>query len=83
MMFYNEARVDGLQKREETQTEMTEEYSNRDDFLYYKYVEFGKRAKKFGPQETSSANKGRPINVIFIIPPLKVAKHCTADAPRE
>ncbi|XP_011446060.2 dynein regulatory complex subunit 7-like isoform X1 [Crassostrea angulata] len=62
MIFYHEARVDGLVKREETQTEMTEEYSNRDDFLFYKYVEFGKRAKKFGPQETSSANKGRPIN---------------------
>lgn len=65
MIFYHEARVDGLVKREETQTEMTEEYSNRDDFLFYKYVEFGKRAKKFGPQETSSAYKGRPINVIF------------------
>lgn len=67
MIFYHEARVDGLVKREETQTEMTEEYSNRDDFLFYKYVEFGKRAKKFGPQETSSANKGRPINVILLI----------------
>lgn len=66
MLFYHVARVDGLVKREETPSEMTEEYDNRDDFLYYKYVEFGKRAKKFGPQETSSANKGRPINVILI-----------------
>lgn len=48
MIFYYEVRVDGLVKREEIQIEMIEEYSNRDDFFFYKYVEFGKRVKKFG-----------------------------------
>ena len=60
MIFYNEARVDGLQKRVETPTEMTETFIKREDFLYYRHVEFGKRAKKFGPAENSSH---RPILV--------------------
>ena len=60
MIFYHEARVDGLEKRVETSTEMTETFINREDFLYYRYVEFGKRAKKFGPAENSSH---RPILV--------------------
>ncbi|KAK3093928.1 hypothetical protein FSP39_021907 [Pinctada imbricata] len=61
MLFYHEARVDGLVKRVESPTEMTEEYVNRDDFLYYKHVEYGKRTKKFGPQESSPAKNSRPI----------------------
>lgn len=61
MIFYNEARVDGLIKRVETPTEMTEEYSDRDDFLYYKHVDFGKRPKKFGPQDGPSSKNERPI----------------------
>lgn len=60
MIFYNEARVDGLTKRVETQTEMTELYGNREDFLFYRFVEFGKRPKKFGPAEN---NIPRPIQV--------------------
>ena len=60
MVFYDEARVDGLQKREEMPTEMTEHFVNRDDFLYYRHVEFGKRPKKFGPAEVQSP---RPIIV--------------------
>lgn len=61
MLFYDEARVDGLVKRVECLTEMTEEYRNRDDYLYYKQVEFGKRTKKFGPQDGTGANNMRPI----------------------
>ncbi|VDI74883.1 Hypothetical predicted protein [Mytilus galloprovincialis] len=61
MIFYNEARVDGLIKRVETPAEMMEEYSDRDDFLYYKHIDFGKRPKKFGPQDGSSSKNERPI----------------------
>ena len=63
MMFYDEARVDGLVKRIETPTEMTEHFKNRDDFLFFKHVDFGKKNKKFGPQDGSSAQNNRPILV--------------------
>lgn len=58
MIFYNEARVDGMTKRIETPIEMVEHFVNREDCLFYRFVEFGKRPKKFGPAE--SANP-RPI----------------------
>ena len=60
MIFYNEARVDGLKERVETSTSMTEHFVNRVDFLFYRHTEFSKRPKIFGPQETSSH---RPIVV--------------------
>ena len=60
MIFYSEARVDGLVKRIETPTEMSEHFVDREDFLYYRFVEFGKRPKKFGPAENSTP---RPIMV--------------------
>lgn len=63
MYFYDEARVDGLVKRIETPTEMTEHFKNRDDFLYYKHVDFGKKPKKFGPQDGSTSQNHRPILV--------------------
>lgn len=63
MAFYDEARVDGLVKRIETPAEMTEHFKNRDDFLYYKHFEFGKKPKKFGPQDGSSSQNNRPILV--------------------
>jgi hypothetical protein len=40
--------------------EMTEEFTNRDDFLVYRYVEYGIRQKKFGP---AAENSARPIEV--------------------
>ena len=69
MIFYDEARVDGLVKRIETPLSMTEHYKNRDDFQYYKHVDFGKRTKKFGPQDEVVKENPRPIVVceIFII----------------
>ncbi len=60
MIFYNDARVDGLQKRIETPTEMTEHFVNREDFLYYRRVEFKKREKIFGPAKSDNP---RPIVV--------------------
>ena len=59
MTFYMEARVDGLEKREETPTELIEYYVHRDDFLTYRYALFGPRPKKFGPAELSV----RPVEV--------------------
>uniref|UniRef100_A0A8C6IQF0 Dynein regulatory complex subunit 7 n=1 Tax=Melopsittacus undulatus TaxID=13146 RepID=A0A8C6IQF0_MELUD len=46
MEFYNEARVDGLQKRVETASEMTEYFMGRDDFLYLRHVNFGKQGEE-------------------------------------
>eukprot|EP00112_Aurelia_sp_Birch-Aquarium-sp1_P024025 Seg740.7 transcript_id=Seg740.7/GoldUCD/mRNA.D3Y31 product="Dynein regulatory complex subunit 7" protein_id=Seg740.7/GoldUCD/D3Y31 len=57
MLFYSNARVDGLVKREETSTSMTEYFEEREDFLCYRHVLFGKRVKKFGPQQANN----RPI----------------------
>ena len=63
MFFHDEARVDGLVKRVETAVEMTEHFKNRDDFLFYKHVDFGKKPKKFGPQDGSTTANVRPILV--------------------
>jgi len=63
MTFNHTARVDDLMKRIETPTEMTEHFKNRDDFLYYKHIEFGKKPKKFGPQDGTSSQNNRPILV--------------------
>ena len=65
MYFYDEARVDGLVKRVETPIEMSEHYKNRDDFLFYKHVDFGKKPKRFGPQDGSTSANVRPILVSF------------------
>ena len=61
LIHISSARVDGLVKREETPSGMTEYFEDRVDFLCYRHVVFGKRVKKFGPQESSN----RPIQVIF------------------
>jgi len=66
MFFYSEARVDGLMKRIETPSEMTEHFENRPDFLYYKHTDFGKKPKKFGPQDKSTTQEPRPILVCVI-----------------
>nr|XP_060644219.1 dynein regulatory complex subunit 7 [Anolis sagrei ordinatus] len=63
MEFYNETRVDGLEKRVETATDMTEYFVGRSDFLYYKHTEFGKRVKKVSttaPTATMESN-ARPV----------------------
>ncbi|XP_072168175.1 dynein regulatory complex subunit 7-like [Diadema setosum] len=61
MIFYHHARVDGLTKREETALEMTEHFENRDDFLFYRNVVFGKRPKKLEPAGTQSTSGPKPI----------------------
>ena len=66
MELFLSARIDGLVKREETPEEMTETFVDRDDFMYYRHVSFGKRVKKFGPQDANA----RPIAVRFQQPVL-------------
>ncbi|XP_075289734.1 dynein regulatory complex subunit 7 isoform X3 [Opisthocomus hoazin] len=61
MEFYNEARVDGLQKRVENATEMTEYFVGQDDFLHLRHVEFGKRGKKVHLAGTRTDVNSRPI----------------------
>ncbi|NXD79089.1 DRC7 protein, partial [Halcyon senegalensis] len=61
MEFYNEARVDGLQKRVENANEMTEYFMGRDDFLHVRHVEFGKRGKKVHLADTRTDINARPI----------------------
>ncbi|XP_069822533.1 dynein regulatory complex subunit 7 isoform X3 [Dendropsophus ebraccatus] len=61
MLFYHEARLDGLQKREEQPKEMVEIFQGREDFLSYRHTLYGKRPKKVsiagGPTEVNP----RPI----------------------
>ena len=51
MLFYDKARVDGLVRRVETPTAMTEHFVERADFLFYKYILYGKTQKTFGPAD--------------------------------
>lgn len=61
--FYNEARVDGLQKLIENANEMTEYFVGRDDFLHVRHMEFGKRGKKIHLAGTRTDINARPIVV--------------------
>lgn len=63
MEFYNEARVDGLQKRVENANEMTEYFVGRDDFLHVRHMEFGKRGKKIHLAGTRTDINSQPIVV--------------------
>ncbi|PIK54161.1 putative coiled-coil domain-containing protein [Apostichopus japonicus] len=60
-IFYNQARVDGLTRRDETPLEMTEHFTDRDDFLYYRQVVFGRRQKKLEPSGSLPSSNPRPI----------------------
>ncbi|NXA25534.1 DRC7 protein, partial [Ibidorhyncha struthersii] len=61
MEFYNEARVDGLQKRVENANKMTEYFVERDDFLHVRHMEFGKRRQKIHLAGTRTDINSRPI----------------------
>ncbi|XP_039209694.1 dynein regulatory complex subunit 7 isoform X2 [Crotalus tigris] len=61
MEFYNETRVDGLQKRTETSQEMAEYFEGRLDFLSYRHTEFGKRIKKPTKKMATTESNARPI----------------------
>ncbi|NXW55889.1 DRC7 protein, partial [Eurystomus gularis] len=64
MEFYNEVRADGLQKRVESATKMTEYFKGREDFLHTRHVEFGKRGKKVHLAGTRTDVSSRPIVLI-------------------
>ena len=55
--------MDGLAKREETPLEMTEHFLERDDFQYYRHVQYGKRQRKLEPASTLPSSNPRPILV--------------------
>ncbi|XP_071962166.1 dynein regulatory complex subunit 7-like [Antedon mediterranea] len=61
MIFYHHSRVDGLVKREETAMAMTEYFTNRQDFLHYRNIQFGKRPKKLEPANAAPSHNPRPI----------------------
>lgn len=63
MEFYNEARVDGLQKRAENASEIKEYFVGRDDFKYFQHTEFGKRGKKISVAGARTDINSRPIVV--------------------
>jgi len=60
--YFSDARIDGLCKMTESPLSLEQEFTQRDDHLVYRHVQFGLRPKKFGPAEYS----GRPIEVIEI-----------------
>ncbi|CAF3475818.1 unnamed protein product [Rotaria socialis] len=61
MLYYDKARLDGLERRHETVLELTDYFVNRDDFLEYRKAVFEPRPKKFGP-----ADKDTPRPIISI-----------------
>uniref|UniRef100_A0A8C5IG27 Dynein regulatory complex subunit 7 n=1 Tax=Junco hyemalis TaxID=40217 RepID=A0A8C5IG27_JUNHY len=58
--FYHKARVDGLWKRSETATEMTEYFEEREDLLHKRHIKFGEREQGMEMAGTAEAN-ARPI----------------------
>ncbi|CAL8075052.1 unnamed protein product [Calicophoron daubneyi] len=58
MCFYSNARVDGLQRREQTPTTMKEYYVGRKDRMHYREVLFGGKVKKFGPAQVAKDTDG-------------------------
>ncbi|NXO24939.1 DRC7 protein, partial [Cisticola juncidis] len=59
--FYHTARVDGLWKRFENATEMTEYFVGREDFLHTRHTEFGEREKKMEKAGATAEANSRPI----------------------
>ncbi|XP_023790336.1 dynein regulatory complex subunit 7 isoform X2 [Cyanistes caeruleus] len=59
--FYHTARVDGLCKRFENATEMTEYFVGREDFLHMRHIEFGERDEKTEKAGIAADANPRPI----------------------
>uniref|UniRef100_A0A803W7B3 Dynein regulatory complex subunit 7 n=1 Tax=Ficedula albicollis TaxID=59894 RepID=A0A803W7B3_FICAL len=59
--FYHTARVDGLWKRFENATEMTEYFIGREDFLHMRHIEFGEREKEMENAGITADANPRPI----------------------
>ncbi|XP_023697416.2 dynein regulatory complex subunit 7 isoform X1 [Paramormyrops kingsleyae] len=61
MEFYSHSRVDGLAKRVERPTEITESFEGRTDFLYHRHIIFGKAP---GPGGTTSGEQCPILKVV-------------------
>lgn len=61
--YYHTARVDGLWKRFENATEMTEYFVGREDFLHTRHIELGERDKKMQMAGIGTDANPRPIVV--------------------
>uniref|UniRef100_UPI001293DA4F LOW QUALITY PROTEIN: dynein regulatory complex subunit 7 n=1 Tax=Lonchura striata TaxID=40157 RepID=UPI001293DA4F len=59
--FYHMARVDGLWKRVESATEMTEYFMGREDFLHMRHTKFGERDQKMEKADATADANPRPI----------------------
>ncbi|NXA73309.1 DRC7 protein, partial [Thryothorus ludovicianus] len=59
--FYHTARVDGLWKRFENATEMTEHFVGREDFLHTRHIEFGERDTEMEKAGITADASPRPI----------------------
>ncbi|NXD39039.1 DRC7 protein, partial [Copsychus sechellarum] len=59
--FYHTARVDGLWKRFENATEMTEYFMGREDFLHMRHIEFGERENEMENAGITADANPRPI----------------------
>ncbi|NWT87597.1 DRC7 protein, partial [Lanius ludovicianus] len=59
--YYHMARADGLWKRFENATEMTEYFVGREDFLHMRHIELGERDKKMHMAGVRSDANPRPI----------------------
>lgn len=61
--FYHKARVDGLWKRSETATEMTEYFEEREDLLHKRHIKFGEREHGMELLGGTAEANARPIVV--------------------
>lgn len=61
--FYHTARDDGLWKRFENATEMTEYFVGREDFLHMRHIEFDERDKEMEKAGVRADANPRPIVV--------------------
>ncbi|NXQ50635.1 DRC7 protein, partial [Catharus fuscescens] len=59
--FYHMGRGDGLWKRFENATEMTEHFVGREDFLHTRHIEFGERDKEMENAGITADANPRPI----------------------
>ena len=81
LVFCASARFDGLARRVESPFEITEEFKERDDRLFHRYVLFGRRTKKFAPAGDQQSSL-RPIivSLLALIAPPPPPAHLFAFA---
>ncbi|KAG5442082.1 Dynein regulatory complex subunit 7 [Clonorchis sinensis] len=86
MVFYHTARVDGLEKREQTPTTMKEYYVGRSDRMCYREVLFGAKIKKFGPAQLAKDADGGALVCVTSSSQLaidKITERFTRDPSKE